>query len=111
MPARDFVLLVAVCLVWAGNNIVSKIIISHFGAPPLFYATARFALVTLLTLPWLLPAPRPLGRLVVVALLMGAAPFALVFLGLKTTSPSSVAIVGQLGLPMSIALSALLLGE
>ncbi len=111
MPLRDFALLVAICLVWAGNNIVSKIIISHFGAPPLFYATARFALVTLVTLPWLLPAPRALGRLVLVALLMGAASFALVFLALQTTSPSGVAIVGQLGLPISVALSALLLGE
>ena len=54
MPTRDFALLAGICLVWAGNNIVSKIIIAHFGAPPLFYATARFALVTLLTLPWLL---------------------------------------------------------
>jgi drug/metabolite transporter (DMT)-like permease len=111
MPARDFALLAVVCLVWAGNNVVSKIIISHYGAPPLFYATARFALVTLVTLPWLRPAPRPLGRLVLVALLIGAASFALVFLALRTTSPSSVAIVGQLGLPISIALSALLLGE
>jgi O-acetylserine/cysteine efflux transporter len=111
MPARDFALLVAVCLVWAGNNVVSKIIITHYGAPPLFYATARFAVVTLVTLPWLLPAPRPLGRLILVALLIGAASFALVFLALQTTSPSSVAIVSQLGLPISIALSALLLGE
>jgi drug/metabolite transporter (DMT)-like permease len=111
MALRDFALLFAICLIWAGNNIVSKIIISHFGAPPLFYAAARFALVTLVTLPWLLPAPRPIGRLLVVALLMGAAPFALVFLGLKTTSPSGVAIVGQVGLPISIALSALMLGE
>jgi drug/metabolite transporter (DMT)-like permease len=111
MPTRDFALLAAICLVWAGNNIVSKIIITHFGAPPLFYATARFALVTLLTLPWLLPAPRPLGRLVLIALLMGAAPFGLVFMGLQTTAPSSVAIVAQLGLPISIALSAVLLGE
>jgi O-acetylserine/cysteine efflux transporter len=111
MPARDFALLVAVCLMWAGSNVVSKIVISHYGAPPLFYAAARFALVALITLPWLLPAPRPLGRLLLIALLMGAASFALVFLGLRTTSPSTVAIVSQLGLPISIALSALLLGE
>lgn len=111
MPVRDFALLAVICLIWAGNNIVSKIIISHFGAPPLFYATARFALVTLVTLPWLLPAPRPLARLILVALLIGASSFALVFLALRTASPSSVAIVSQLGLPISIVLSALLLGE
>jgi O-acetylserine/cysteine efflux transporter len=111
MSVRDFALLVAVCLVWAGSNVVSKIVISHYGAPPLFYAAARFALVALVTLPWLLPAPRPFGRLIVVALLMGAASFALVFLALRTASPSSVAIVTQLGLPISITLSAVLLGE
>jgi O-acetylserine/cysteine efflux transporter len=111
MPLRDFAILIAVCLVWAGNNIVSKIIISDFGAPPLFYASARFAIVLLATLPWLAPLPRPLWRTVLAALLMGAAPFSLVFLGLKTTSPSGVAIVGQLGLPMAIVLSMVFLGE
>lgn len=111
MAFRDFALLVAVCLVWALNNVISKIVIAHMGVPPLFYAAVRFAIVAAAVLPWLLPAPRPLWRLVLVALLMGAGNFALLFMGLKTASPSGVAVVSQLGVPITTLLSMLLLGE
>jgi len=77
--------------------VISKIVISQFGAPPLFYAAARFALVVVVTAPWLLPAPRPLWRMVTVGLLMGGGTFALTFLGLQTTTPSGAAVVSQLG--------------
>jgi drug/metabolite transporter (DMT)-like permease len=111
MSLRDFAVLLAVCLVWAGNSIVSKIVISDYGVPPLFYTAARFVVVVAATLPWLLPAPRPVWRIVVVGLLMGAVNFGLNFIGLKTTSPSANAVVGQLGAPMATLLSIALLGE
>ncbi|HQR91662.1 MAG TPA: EamA/RhaT family transporter, partial [Caulobacter sp.] len=38
MSLRDFGVLVLICLVWAGNNIISKIVVSHWGVPPLAYA-------------------------------------------------------------------------
>lgn len=111
MSLRDLGLLVAICLVWAGNSVMSKVLISHFGAPPLFYAAVRFAVVSVATLPWLLPAPRPLWRMIAVGLLIGGGSFALTFLGLKTISPSAVAVVTQLSVPMSMVLSMTLLGE
>lgn len=111
MALRDFALLVFICLVWAFNNIVSKIVVAHWGVPPLFYASVRFALVALCTLPWLLPRPRPTWRLVLVALLMGGGNFALLFVGLKTASPSAAAIIVQLGVPITTVLSMLMLGE
>jgi drug/metabolite transporter (DMT)-like permease len=111
MSLRDFALLVLICLVWASNNIVSKIVVAHWGVPPLFYAAVRFALVSLVTLPWLLPAPRPLWRIILVALLMGGGNFALLFVGLQQASPSTTAIVTQLGVPMTTLLSVLMLGE
>lgn len=111
MTLRDFALLVLICLVWASNNIISKIVVAHWGVPPLFYASVRFALVCLVTLPWLLPAPRPIWRIVLVALLMGGGNFALLFVGLKSASPSTAAIVVQLGVPMTTLLSVLMLGE
>ena len=111
MSLRDFGLVVFVCLVWAFNSVLSKLIISTFGAPPMFYAAARFAVVVLATLPWLLPAPRPLWRMIVVGLLMGGGTFALVFIGVQTTTPSDVAIISQLGVPLSTLLSVLMLGE
>lgn len=111
MSLRDFGLLTLVCLVWASNNIVSKYVVSHLGLPPLFYAAVRFGIVAVATLPWLLPMPRPRWRLVVVALLMGGGNFALLFVGLKTSTPSAAAVISQLGVPITTLLSMLMLGE
>lgn len=111
MSVRDLGLMVLVCLVWAANSVMSKVLISHFGCPPLFYAASRFAVVTLATAPWLLPAPRPLWRVVAVSLLIGGGNFALSFMGLKTIAPSALAVVSQLGVPLSAILSMLVLGE
>jgi len=111
MSLRDFALLTAMCLVWAVNNVLSKHVVSGMDVPPLFYAAARFAIVLACTFPFLLPAPKPLWRLVVVALLMGGGNFALMFVGLKLSTASSAAVVLQLGMPMTTLLSVLMLGE
>lgn len=111
MALRDFALLVLVCLLWAANNIVSKYVVAFLHAPPLFYATVRFALVALAVFPWLRPAPRPLWRLLIVAVCMGAGSFAFMFVALRTVSPSSAAIVSQLMVPTTTLLSFLMLGE
>lgn len=111
MALRDFLLLVAVCLLWAGNNIVSKLVVDDLAVPPLFYAAVRFAIVTMVTFWWLRPIPRPLWRMVAVALLMGGGNFALVFIGFQTASPSLASIIFQLGVPVTTLLSVLMLGE
>ncbi|MBI1198347.1 MAG: EamA family transporter [Phenylobacterium sp.] len=111
MALRDFAIMLAVCLIWAANNIVSKYVVSILDVPPLFYAATRFALVAAVTFPFLRPAPRPIWRLVLVALLMGGGNFALMFVGLKLSTPSSAAVVLQLGMPMTTLLSMLMLGE
>lgn len=111
MRLRDFLILVLVCLVWGYSNVLSKIVIGHWGVPPLFFAAVRFAIVALVTLPWLLPMPRPRLRIVVIAILMGAGNFALLFLGLQTASPSAVAVVIQIGVPFTTLLSIVMLNE
>ncbi len=111
MRLRDFLVLVLICLVWGYSNVLSKIVIDHWGVPPLFFAAIRFAIVALVTLPWLLPMPRPHLRIVAIAILMGAGNFALLFLGLQTASPSAVAIVIQLAVPFTTILSIVMLGE
>ena len=111
MALRDFARLVMVCLVWAANNIVSKFVVSYMDVPPLFYAAVRFAVVAVAVFPWLRPAPRPLWRLITVALLMGGGNFALMFVGLKTSTPSAVAVVSQVMVPMTTFLSFMMLGE
>ncbi|HEY9233610.1 MULTISPECIES: DMT family transporter [Phenylobacterium] len=111
MALRDFALLVLVCMLWAGNNIVSKYVVAYLHAPPLFYAAVRFGIVALAVFPWLRSPPRPLWRLLVVSVCMGAGSFAFMFIALKTASPSSAAIVSQLMVPTTTLLSFLLLGE
>lgn len=111
MSLRDFLLLVGICLIWAANNVVSKVVVSDWQVPPLLYAALRFALVAALTLPWLWPIPRPAWRIVAVGLLMGGGSFALLFMALRTVSPSAAAVVSQAGVPITTLLSILILGE
>jgi drug/metabolite transporter (DMT)-like permease len=111
MALRDFALLMAMCLVWAVNNIISKYVVSILDVPPLFYAAARFLIVAVCLFPFLFPAPKPLWKLVVTAFLMGAGSFGLMFVGLRDATPSAAAVVLQLGMPATLILSMLFLGE
>ena len=111
MALRDLFLMFLVCFVWAAHTVVSKIVVSDLEIPPLFYAAIRFGIVAALAIPWLLPAPRPRWRILLVGFLMGGGGFALFFLGIRTASPSTAAVVSQLGLPMTTLLSVFMLGE
>jgi len=111
MRARDFVLTVLICLCWALNNVTSKIVVAEWHIPPLFFAALRFTVVLLATLPWLMPVPRPTGRIVMIGLLMGGANFGLLFIGLQTTSPSVASIVVQSSVPFTTLLGVVMLGE
>ena len=72
MTLRDFLILVAVSLIWSVNNVISKVVVGMWHVPPMFYADLRFAVVLLVTLPWLRPAPRPLWRLLLIGTLLVA---------------------------------------
>ena len=111
MSPRDFLILVLVCLAWGLNNVVTKIVVGHWGFPPLAFVALRFAIVFALSWRWLLPAPRPLWRIMAVGLMMGGAGFALLSLGMRTASPSAAAIVMQINVPVTTLLSVALLGE
>ena len=111
MRLRDFALLVAICLTWGFSNVLSKVVVGQWHIPPLFFAAVRFAIVFAVTIPWLLPMPRPVWRIVLVGALMGAGNFALLFLGLRTASPSMAAVVIQAGVPITTLLSVVILGE
>jgi len=108
---KHFFLLVLVCLLWAGNNILSKLVITHLHVPPLFFTAVRFAIVSIATLPWLLPMPRPAWRILTIGLAMGAGSFGLMFVALTWASPSEAAIVVQSSVPMTTLLSVWLLRE
>jgi drug/metabolite transporter (DMT)-like permease len=111
MPIRDIVIIVAICLVWGLNAIVSKIVVSGIGVPPLFYGTLRCVVITLAVFPWLFPMPEPRLRLVASSFLIGGGSFAIYFVGLRDATASSAAIVTQMGLPFTTLLSVVMLGE
>lgn len=111
MRLRDFALLVAICLTWGFSNVLSKVVVGTWHVPPLYFAALRFAIVLAVTIPWLLPVPRPVWRIVLVGVLMGAGNFALLFIGLQTASPSMAAVVIQAGVPITTLLSVVILGE
>lgn len=111
MRPSDFSLLMMVCLIWAINVIVGKIVLSDMAVPAFYYAGLRFLLVALVLAPMLAPIPAQLGWIVLIGLLMGAGHFGLLFLGLSTASPSSAAIVLQLGVPFTALLSVTILRE
>ena len=100
-----------VCFLWALNTILSKIAVSDMAIPPLFLGAARFGIVALAASPFLFPAPKPFWRLLIVGLTMGGGTFALAYFGLRTSSPSGMAIVSQLGVPATTILSVMILGE
>jgi O-acetylserine/cysteine efflux transporter len=111
MSARDFSVFLVICVVWAFNTIIAKVVVADMHVPPLFFAMLRSAAIALAVLPWLLPMPRPYWRIIAVGILMGGGGFGLLFVGLKTASPSAASIVSQLGVPTATLLSVLVLGE
>lgn len=111
MHPRDFLVFVGVCFVWALNVVASKYVVDDLGVPPLLYAVARSALVMAALLPWILPAPRPVGLLVVAVFMLGSGGFALMFIGLETTDPSTAGIISLLSAPLTAILGIFWLGE
>lgn len=111
MALRHLALMAIVCFVWALNHTIASVVVAHMGFPPLFYAAARMAIVTIALHRFLRPVPRPLPRLALTALLLGAVHFGFLFLGFQTAAPSAAAIVLQSSIPISAVLSVLVLGE
>ena len=105
MNLRDFSLLFLVCSGWAAHTIISKIVVSGMQIPPLYYASIRYGVIAVCASAWIFPCPNrdgaSNGRWGICAFLHGP----------KTSTPSSSAVVQQLGLPMTTVLSIALLGK
>lgn len=111
MNFRDFTLLFFICIVWGLNIVVTRWAVADAGVPPIFFAALRFFGIAALLAFFLRPIPRQFGRLFAIAMCIGAAHFAFLFLGLANAEASAVAVVGQLGVPFSTLMSMAFLGE
>ena len=111
MPARHFLLLMVICLIWAGNFIAAAWAVDHF--EPITFTVIRFAMVLMLLVPLLrLPARDQWLRLLACCWTMGAIHFGLVFFALgRSDDVSSIALLMQVYVPMSTVLAVALLGE
>lgn len=109
MRRGDFALLALVCFLWGVNLPLTRWLVEEI--PPLFVATLRFAGTAALLSPWLLHVPRQWRRTALVGLCMGGLQFALQNAGVSSAGASASAIVAQLGLPFTLLLSVLVLGE
>ncbi len=105
-------LIMAFCnIAWALNVVVSKLAITEFSAPPLFYALVRSIIVTAVLIPLLRPLPAKLWQVLVIGLAISGGSFALLFMGLETASPSAAGVVSLSGAPMTVLFAILFLGE
>jgi len=111
MPLRSFLLLVLICLVWALNVVVSRLVVGDLGVPPLFYAAARSLVVLVALLPWLRPLPEHLLKVVLVTFAISGGSFALLFIGLQDASPSASAIINLSSAPLTVLFAIAILGE
>lgn len=111
MSVRALVTMMLCNIVWALNVVVSKVAIADLGAPPLFYALLRSVLVALVLVPLLRPLPAKLWQVLVIGLAISGGSFALLFMGLKTASPSAAGVVSLTGAPMTVLFAILFLGE
>jgi len=111
MPPRSFLLLTAICLVWACNTVVSRLVVDGMGVPPLWYAALRSLVLLVALLPWLRPLPARLGEVMLVTFAISGGSFALFFVGLQDATPSAAAVVSLSGAPLTVLLAIAILGE
>ncbi|NVD45329.1 DMT family transporter [Qipengyuania atrilutea] len=111
MPVRDVALLVLLCVIWAGNVIVSRIVVTDMAIPPLFYAAMRTLILVAALFPWLKWPGKDWWRVALVTTSVSGGGFALLFVGLQDATPSSSAIVQLSGAPMTVLLAIAILKE
>ncbi|MGY1425798.1 DMT family transporter [Lysobacter sp. A289] len=111
MSPRDIVLILLVCVAWAGNFLTSAFALQEI--PPFLYTALRFIALGLPLMFWMKrPPPGQWTRLIAICICVGVLHFGLSFLALKMAGDlSSPAIVVQSYIPMTALLAWVVLGE
>ncbi len=110
MPLSHLLLALTANTAWAFNYIAGKVGVAHFS--PLAFTALRFGFLLALLLPWLKPVPGQMRTVLKIGFIMGVVHFGLTFAGLAAAPDvSSVAIMTQLYVPMSVIAGVWLLGE
>ncbi|WP_426163821.1 DMT family transporter [Sandarakinorhabdus sp. DWP1-3-1] len=110
MKPRHLALILLIDVIWAFNIVAVKVAVTS--AQPITAVTLRYAIVLLVTLPWLRWLPGRMTTVIATGLVAGA-----LFMGLGSLSfalaenVSALAIAGQLGVPFSLLLAVLIYKE
>jgi O-acetylserine/cysteine efflux transporter len=109
MAPQHFLFLILICTIWGFNFVAAKVGVS--AVPPLLFSGLRFAILLAVLIPFLKPAPGRMRDIFLIALFNGAIHFGLMFIGVKLTAASVMAVIVQLNVPFATILSILMLGE
>ncbi|MFN4163842.1 MAG: DMT family transporter [Ferrovibrio sp.] len=110
MKPQHLALMLLICAIWGYNFVASKIAVSQF--PPVFFTGLRFLGLALLMAPWLKWQKGQMHLVLPAALFMGTLHFALMFNGIALADDVAVvAVVVQLGVPISTLMAWAMLGE
>ncbi len=109
MRFSHLLLAVLVCFAWGLNAAAAKVGVTYM--PPVFFTAMRFVFVLICLVPWLKPVPGKWHVLIPAVFFMGGLHFALIFTGAKLSDASTMAIVNQLYVPISVLSAMFWLGE
>lgn len=111
MSPRDILLILLVCVAWAGNFLTSAFALQEI--PPFLFTALRFLALGLPLVFWMKrPPPGQWPRLIAICVCVGVLHFGLSFAALKMAGDlSSAAIVIQSYIPMTALLAWVVLGE
>lgn len=109
MTREHTAFMILINLIWGFALVAGKVSLEHF--PPFLFAGLRFALVVLVLFPFLRILKGRMRDVIIIALCAGPLGFGLFFLGLAMAEASVVAIVTQLGVPISAVMSVIFLKE
>lgn len=110
LTPSHMLLALAINACWGLNVIAIKYAVDEI--PPLFATAARFGLVMLICLPWLRVIRGRMLPIISLGLLFGTLHFGLIFWAVELAGDAGVlAVVGQVGVPMSVLMAMLVLRE
>jgi O-acetylserine/cysteine efflux transporter len=109
MRFSHLLLALIVCVAWGLNAVAAKVGVTFI--PPVFFTGLRFIFVLMCLLPWLKAVPGRWQMLIPAVFFIGGLHFALIFSGVKYSDASTMAIVNQLYVPISVLLAMFWLGE
>lgn len=109
MLIKHSILLLLVIFIWSFNNIVIKWGLNDL--PPLFLICMRFILVSICLVPFIKVTFYQLKFILPLSFTFGFMHFSLLFAGMSYTDSSTGSVIVQLGTPVSMLLSKIILNE